>query len=116
MEEQAEGGEMKDDVYYKDKYVWNRLKNEQNKAKHYISFETASEVFNDPFYKETFDELNSIAEDRYNITGVITGLVNGLFVTVSITYRGDLIRIFSAREAEPPEIRSYYDFLAENFG
>ena len=32
-------------------------------------------------------------EDRFNITGSITGLVNGSFITVSVTYRDDCMRM-----------------------
>lgn len=42
----------KDDVVYKDRFIWNPHKNEQNKQKHQISFETASAVYDDPFYLE----------------------------------------------------------------
>jgi len=102
-----------DDFIYKNRYVWNRYKNELNQRKHYISFETASLAFDDPFHVEEFDEDNSIMEDRFNITGSVTGLVNNTLVTVSIVYRGDLIRIFSARDASPTEVRDYYEQLQE---
>ncbi|GHV85088.1 hypothetical protein AGMMS50230_06960 [Spirochaetia bacterium] len=55
-------------------------------------------------------------EDRFNITGSITGLVNGSFITVSVTYRDDLIRIFSARNAISEEIRGYYEILESIIG
>ena len=83
-----------DDVIYRNRYVWNRYKNELNQNKHHLSFETASLVFNDPFHVEEFDEGNSITEERFNVTGSVTGLINNTLVTVSIVYRGDLIRIF----------------------
>ena len=74
-----------------------------------MSFETASLAFNDPFHSEEFDEDNSITEERFNITDSVTGLINNALVTVSIVYRGDLIRIFSAREADSLELESYYE-------
>jgi uncharacterized DUF497 family protein len=104
------------DVIYKDRYIWDRRKNEMNKVKHKISFETASNVFDDPFYYEVYDGQNSIIEDRFKVTGAITGLVNGNFVTVSVTYRDPLIRIFSAREADPVTIRSYYEAIESILG
>jgi uncharacterized DUF497 family protein len=61
----------------------------------------------DPFSYEVFDEGNSLDEDRYRVTGTITGFVGGKFVTVSVTYRDELIRIFSARDAEQAEIEEY---------
>jgi uncharacterized DUF497 family protein len=104
------------DVIYKNRYTWNREKNEINKQKHKISFETASNVFDDPFHYEVYDERNSVDEERYKVTGAVTGLVNGIFVTVSVTYRDNLIRIFSAREADPMTIRSYYELLKSIIG
>ena len=43
--------------------------------------------------------------------GSITGLINNALVTVSIVYRGDLIRIFLTRNAGPTEVRNYYEQL-----
>ncbi len=102
-----------DDVIYKKRYVWNRFKNELNQRKHHLSFETASLVFNDPFHTEVFDEENSTVEERYNITGSVTGLINNALITVSVVYRGDLIRIFSARKADTLEVRDYYEQFQE---
>ena len=89
-----------DDVFYKNRYVWNRFKNDLNQRKHHLSFETASLVFNGPFHTEEFDDENSVMEERFN-------------VTVSVVYRGDLIRIFSARDAGPVEVKDYYDQFQE---
>ncbi|WP_461247349.1 BrnT family toxin [Treponema sp. R6D11] len=100
-----------DDVIYKNRYVWDRYKNDLNQRKHHLSFETASLVFDDPFYIEEFDEENSVAEERFNVTGSVTGLINNALVTVSVVYRGDLIRIFSARDADTLEVRDYYEQL-----
>ena len=98
-----------DDVIYKNRYVWNRYKNELNQNKHHLSFETASLAFDDPFHVEEFDEENSTIEERFNVTGSVTGLINNTLVTVSVVYRGDLIRIFSARDASPLEVKGYYE-------
>jgi uncharacterized DUF497 family protein len=70
-------------------------------------------VFDDPFHVEEFDEENSIVEERFNITGSVTGLINNALVTVSVVYRGDLIRIFSARNADSAEVRDYYEQFQE---
>ena len=102
-----------DDVIYKNRYVWNRYKNELNQRKHHLSFETASLAYDDPFHIEEFDEENSIIEERFNITGSVTGLINNALVTVSVVYRGDLIRIFSARNASPVEVIEYYEQFQE---
>ena len=70
-------------------------------------------VFDDPFHTEEFDEENSSIEERFNVTGSVTGLINNTLITVSIVYRGDLIRIFSARDADSAEVRDYYDQFQE---
>ena len=105
-----------DDVIYKNRYVWNRYKNDLNQRKHHLSFETASLAFDDPFCIEEFDEENSVVEERFNITGSVTGLINNTLVTVSVVYRGDLIRVFSARDAEPAEVKKYYEQFEDFFG
>jgi uncharacterized DUF497 family protein len=101
---------------YKDKYIWSKEKNELNKKKHRISFEKATGVFDDPFSYEVFDEENSTDEDRYRVTGTVIGIIQGRFVTVSVTYRDELIRIFSARDAEPDEIKEYYNGVTSILG
>ena len=104
-----------DDVIYRNRYVWNRYKDDLNQRKHHLSFETASLAFDDPFHIEEFDEENSISEERFNITGSVTGLINDTLVTVSIVYRGDLIRIFSARDAGPEEVKDYCEQFQNYF-
>ncbi|MCL2412383.1 MAG: BrnT family toxin [Treponema sp.] len=104
-----------DDIIYKKRFVWACSKNELNKKKHEISFETASLAFDDPFLVEEYDHENSITEERFNVTGSVTGLVNNALVTVSVVYRGDLIRIFSAREADFMEVRDYYEQFQQYF-
>jgi uncharacterized DUF497 family protein len=98
-----------DDVIYKNRYVWGRHKNSLNKRKHHLGFKIASLVFDDPFHIEVFDEENSVWEERFNVTGSVTGLINNTLVTVSVVYRGDLIRIISARDAGPVEVENYYE-------
>jgi uncharacterized DUF497 family protein len=105
-----------DFIIYKDRYIWNSEKDALNQQKHGISFEQAAGVFDDPFSYEVFDEDNSLEEDRYRVTGTITGFINGRFVTVSVTYRDELIRIFSARRAEPVEIEEYNDGVKSILG
>ena len=98
-----------DDVIYKNCYVWNRYKNDLNQQKHHLDFETAVLAFDDPFHIEEYDKENSISEERFNVTGSVTGLINDTLVTVSVVYRGDLIRVFSARKAISMEARAYYE-------
>jgi uncharacterized DUF497 family protein len=91
-------------------------KNEANRKKHGISFEEATNVFEDPFAYEIHDTENSVEEDRYRIIGSITGHFNGRFITVSFTHRDELIRIFSARDASSSEVREYNNGIKNFFG
>ena len=104
---------MYDDVLYKGRFVWNRLKSVLNQNNHHISFESAAAVFEDPFYIEEYDEANSDYEDRYNLTGF---LKDWHYITVSFTMRDNLIRIFSAREADREEEGAYDDNVKTYFG
>ena len=106
----------KEFTVYKGKYIWSAEKNDLNKKKHGVGFEDASAVFDDPYSYEIFDEENSTGEDRYRVTGTITGIVHGRFITVSVTYRDELIRIFSARDANPAEIEEYNNGVKSIFG
>jgi uncharacterized DUF497 family protein len=99
---------MHDNVIYLDRYIWNRFKNDSNKRKHKIGFETAVEVFNDPMAITVFDEENSTdTEDRFKIIGYIP--IRPSFVTVSFTPRLELTRIFSARKAGEEEKEAYIE-------
>lgn len=85
-------------------FEWDKEKNEQNKEKHRISFETAAHVFDDPEYIEMFDFEHSIDEDRYIAIGRV-----GDIVFVVFTERKQRIRIISARLATESERKLYYD-------
>ncbi|MDE7273946.1 MAG: BrnT family toxin [Lachnospiraceae bacterium] len=78
-------------------------KNEINKNKHGISFETAALVFADENRIEYFDRLHSVEEDRY----VVLGRVNDILFVV-YTEREDASRLISARVATAAERRIYY--------
>ncbi len=85
-------------------FEWDDCKNAANKTKHGISFETASKVFNDPYYIEIYDSDHSIEEDRF----IAIGLVEDVLFVV-FTERKDAIRLISARLATEVERRYYYD-------
>jgi uncharacterized DUF497 family protein len=99
---------MYDDLVYEGKFIWNRSKNELNKKRHKISFETASLVFDDPLAMVVYDFANSTYnEDRYRLTGFLTS--HSAFVSVSFTTRMELTRIFSARKADENEKDEYIE-------
>ena len=57
------------------------------------------------FAVEREDDTKVYDEPRFNLLGMVDGRV--LFV--AYTTRGDIIRIISAREAEPYERRLYHE-------
>lgn len=86
--------------------IWDENKNEINKAKHGVSFETASLVFVDEFRIELYDaEHSKEGEDRWQIIGNADGAI--LFV-VETELTGEIIRIISARAATKAEKEAYY--------
>ena len=82
---------------------WDDDKNEINKRKHGISFETAAYVFLDENRWEDVDITHSGDELRYITIGRVHNI---LFVVY--TQRGDTSRLISARTAPPAERRAYY--------
>ena len=85
-------------------FEWDEEKNNLNKKKHRISFETAAHVFDDPDYIEMFDFEHSKEEDRYIAIGRV-----GEVLFVVFTERKENIRLISARLATESERRLYYD-------
>ena len=89
---------------------WDNEKAQKNIRKHEgLTFEEASEVFDDPFALEKFDSLNStIEESRY----IVIGRIKRQIVTLVVyTPRGENRRIISARYATSNERKLYYDRL-----
>ena len=85
-------------------FEWDNTKDEANRRKHGIDFRTAARVFLDPFIVE-FDDRDAANEMRFNAIG----LVDGRMLLVTYTMRGDVVRIISARGAEPHEKRKYHE-------
>lgn len=87
-------------------FEWDEHKNEINKKKHGISFETAREVFYDDAAVLFDDPDHSVGEERF----LIIGMTNSLKICiVSHCYRGsdNIIRLISAREATRNERKIY---------
>jgi len=88
------------------KFEWDSNKATSNLTKHGISFETARKAFYDYFAIDLPDKRFKYGEDRYNLIG----MVDKHLLIVSYTMRKDVIRIISARGAEPHEKRKYYKY------
>ncbi len=86
-------------------FVWNAQKAISNFSKHGIRFERACEVFVDPLLQLRDAGVEDEARDA--VVGV-TEQGKLLFV-VHIEREDEMIRIISARPAEPGERRDYED-------
>ena len=85
-------------------FEWDDEKADSNIEKHGISFEEATEVFLDPYYKEVETRETSYGEVRYSVVGKI----DDDFFVVVFTYRKNRVRIISARKAHRNERRKYH--------
>jgi len=87
-------------------FEWNPDKANSNLKKHGVSFNEASNVFNDPLSVTFPDPDHSFGEERYVIIGLSSA--NRILI-VSHTDRVNRVRIISAREATRNERRFYED-------
>ena len=86
-------------------FEWDERKAAANHVKHGVTFEMARDVFGDPFAIEWQDEGEDYGEDRF----IIIGMVESRLLFVAYTMRRNIIRIISARGAEPYEQRKYHE-------
>ena len=85
-------------------FEWDDVKASENLKKHGVAFSEASTVFADPLSRTIPDPLHSDEEGRFVILGEST-LQHKLLVVH--TYRGETIRIISARPATTRERKDY---------
>ena len=93
------------DIYFNE-FVWDSNKEAENLLKHDgIPFEHATECFEDNLAL-TFEDLGDYGERRFK---TIARDFEDNLLCVIYTYRqnGDIIRLISARFAEPFEVRMY---------
>ena len=95
------------------RFEWDQTKNETNKRKHGIDFETAQLIFDDPFCL-TFVERLSDGEERWHAIGSIEKI---MVLVVVHTYweegSDEVIRIISARRATGRERKLYAQAIGE---
>ena len=84
-------------------FEWDEEKNEANKRKHGVGFDTAMLIWEDADRIERYDDIHSVDEDRWISIGKVKDV---LFVVH--TDRGEAIRIISARIATKQEREEYY--------
>lgn len=88
------------------KFEWDRDKATANVKKHQIYFEEAKSVFYDEFAVQFFDEDHSADEERFLMLG-LSSEARLLIVCHCERYRGNVIRIISARKATKRESAFY---------
>jgi uncharacterized protein len=89
------------------RYVWDEGKSRRNLAKHRVSFETATLVFEDPHSISRLDVIVD-GEERWQTLGLAGGILVLLVAHTDYEEDGELvIRIISARRATPRERRMY---------
>jgi uncharacterized DUF497 family protein len=87
---------------------WDENKNRANQKKHGISFETAREIFEDPFHISKLDHRFNYFEERWITIGSAKN--QAIIVIANLFFSEDgeeIIRIISARDADKKERRSY---------
>ncbi len=81
-------------------FEWDEEKASENVAKHGVTFAEASTVFADPLSRTIPDPLHSDEEERFVIVGESASRHS---LVVVHTYRGENVRIISARKATTRE-------------
>lgn len=85
-------------------FEWDEEKATENLTKHRVSFSEASTVFGDPLSRTIPDPVHSEDEERFVMLG--ESRLQHILVVVH-AFRGEVIRIISARAATPSEKRAY---------
>jgi uncharacterized protein len=90
------------------RFVWDDAKARANLRKHRVSFETAARVFTDPYALTVQDRIEG-GEYRWQTLGRVDGIT---LLLVAHTLEEDpdgreVIRIISARRADPKERKRY---------
>ncbi len=86
-------------------FVWDEPKNQINRKKHGLSFETALLVFDDPNHL-TRQDREVDGEARLQTIGTVNG-VHLLLVAHTVSDDDEAIRIISARKATRSERSTY---------
>ena len=87
--------------------IWDRNKNRSNQAKHNVSFEVASLVFEDPFHLSILERIEK-GEECWQTLGVVGSVVVLLVAHTYAEEEGEeVVRIISARKATRKERQQY---------
>ncbi len=85
-------------------FEWDEEKAKSNIAKHDVSFDEATSVFDDPLFLTFADPEHSIQEQRFVIMGESA---RRRLLLVSYTERAGTTRLISARQVTRKERKAY---------
>ena len=88
-------------------FEWDKTKDAANIAKHGLSFSQVTAIF-DGFCVYARDSRYDYGEQRFLAIGALEAEA---VVVVVFTYRGEKLRIISARPANKSERRHYYEAI-----
>jgi uncharacterized DUF497 family protein len=92
------------------RFEWDPEKDASNQEKHGVSFDEAKTAFFDDFARLIVDPEHSELEERYILLGMSIQL-NILVVCHCFFEQDNIVRIISARKADPSERAQYAQFL-----
>lgn len=84
-------------------FEWDDRKAAANLAKHNVSFQDVTLVFDDVHAIHIVDHSLDYGEERF----ICIGMANGIIFYVAYTERRDVVRLISARKATRLEQRAY---------
>ena len=87
------------------RFVWDSDKAASNSSRHGVRFELAREVFLDQLAR--YEDASPWEEARQACIGLASDY--RLLYVVHVVWEGDVLRLISARLAEPAERRRYED-------
>lgn len=91
-------------VHIIDEFEWDLRKASANRRKHGVDFADAAAVFEDEQALTVRDEISAVDEPRFLTLGRDT---LGRLLVVAYTWRGERIRVASARRATAAERRQH---------
>lgn len=91
------------------KFEWDPKKAEANWKKHKVRFEQSRDVWKDLFALDLADDREDYGETRFNRIGMVAGRLLVVTYVVGFENGDEIIRIVSARPAEPRERRRYHE-------
>ena len=89
------------------RFEWDETKERRNRQRHRVSFPEATTVFLDENALLIDDPDHSLEEERFILLGLSSGL-RVLLVCYCYRAEGGVVRLISARRADPQERREYF--------